>query len=184
MRYRKTEMARAVDLRQRRRALGISAEKLADMLGCADSKHVSAIETGRCAITITKAARAAYHLGAVTVDVEDVGPVVVMPAARMMHLPVTPELRPGEAAWIAMEEQQEAIASIHELQRAVLQRDRETLVRVYEQVVCDPMHAVSLVAASIDAIDPSIGVEARERHVRKLAAWGLAPADAWEGRAA
>lgn len=169
MRFRKLEMARAVDLKDRRKASGLSSARLVELLGCADSKHLWAIESGRCAITMVKAARAACCLGSIAVEVDGVGRVVVTPVQDGEQTPIV-DLRPGEAAWIAMEEQQEAISSIHQLQRAVSQRDREALISIYEQVVCDPTHAVSLVAASIDVIDPSIGIEARKRHALKVAA--------------
>lgn len=172
MRHRKTEMARAIDLRERRKEAGISTEEMADILGCADSKHVSAIEIGKCAITITKAAKAAYRLGAITVEVEGVGRVAVIPTKKNAR-PVVTNLRPGEAAWIAIEEDREALESLGQLQKAILGRDRERLVKLYEQVVCDPQHAAELVATTLDRYDPTIGIEAQMNHRRKLIAKGV-----------
>jgi len=45
---RKTAIVRAVDLRDRRQRLGLTADRMADYLEVADCKHVSAIEIGRC----------------------------------------------------------------------------------------------------------------------------------------
>ncbi|HHV62344.1 MAG TPA: helix-turn-helix transcriptional regulator [Firmicutes bacterium] len=172
MRYRKTEMARAIDLRERRKQAGISTEEMADILGCADSKHVSAIEIGKCAITITKAARAAYRLQAITVEIEGVGRVAVVPVKEKAK-PIVTDLRPGEAAWIALEEYKEAVESLEQLQRTLIAHDRDRLIKLYEQIVCDPQHAAALLATSIDKIDPTVGVESRLNHARKLAAKGI-----------
>lgn len=46
--YRRSSIVRAVDLRDRRQRLGLTADRMADYLEVADCKHVSAIEIGRC----------------------------------------------------------------------------------------------------------------------------------------
>lgn len=172
MRFRKTEMVRAVDLREKRKAAGLTADEFAEVLEVSDGKHVSAIEIGKCAITITKAAKAAYRLGAVVVEVEGVGLVAVVPTKEKTR-PVVTNLRPGEAAWIAIEENRESLESLEQIQKAILDRDRERLVKLYEQVVCDTQHAAELVATTLDRYDPTIGIEARMNHRRKLIAKGV-----------
>lgn len=54
---RKIAMVRAVDLRPKRRAAGYTADASAEILDVSDGKHVCAIETGTCAITIGNALR-------------------------------------------------------------------------------------------------------------------------------
>lgn len=169
---RKTEMVLAVDLRERRMREGLSVSEMADILEISDPKHVYAIETGRFAITLARATRAARRFGALTVDVQDVGRFVIIPEPEKTEK-VNTNLRPGEAAWVAIEEDREALESLELIQKALLDRDRERLVQLYEQAVCDPVHAASLVAAALDRLDPKIGAEARENHKKKLAAKGL-----------
>lgn len=79
---RKREMAVAVDLRSRRQAEGLSAEQLADLLDVADAKYVSALERGDAPITMVRAVRAALALKRVTVLVDGLPPVAVMPAEQ------------------------------------------------------------------------------------------------------
>ncbi len=142
---RRSSIVRAVDLRDRRQRLGLSTDRMADYLEVADCKHVSAIEIGRASITMEKAIRSAYVLGAVTVELPGgLGRAAVIPvreadsqkkhALARHHEP----LRPGEAAWIALTENREAIDSLESLQAAVTLRDRPALVALYEQIVCDP----------------------------------------------
>lgn len=76
---RSSSIVRAVDLRDRRQRLGLSSDRMADYLEVADCKHVSAIEIGRCGITMEKAVRSAYVLGAVTVELPGLGRAVVIP---------------------------------------------------------------------------------------------------------
>jgi len=170
---RKTAMVRAVDLRAKRRAAGYSADAFAEILDVSDGKHVCAIETGRCAITIGHALRAAYHLQVpITVEMDGLGRGIVA-ALQDVALPAPVALRPGEAAWIVLEEDREALESLEGVQGAVTRNDREALIRLYEQAVCDTQHAATLLAASLDRLDRTIGIQARERHARKLAAKGV-----------
>ncbi len=165
--YRRSSIVRVVDMRDRRQRLGLSSDRMADYLEVADCKHVSAIEIGRCGITMEKAVRSAYVLGAVTVELPGLGRAVVIPIreADAQARPVRREpLRPGEAAWVALTENREAIDSLESLQAAVTLRDRRALVALYEQIVCDPRHAAELVAEAIDRIDPTIGPEAAINH--------------------
>lgn len=76
------EKALAVDLRTKRKAAGLTAEELSEILDC-DPKHVIRIELGYCGFTIPKAAKAAKRLGPLTVDVEGVGRVVIAPVNRV-----------------------------------------------------------------------------------------------------
>ncbi|MGE5572989.1 MAG: hypothetical protein ACM3ZU_08235 [Bacteroidota bacterium] len=170
---RKTAMVRAVDLRPKRRAAGYSADAFAEILDVSDGKHVCAIETGRCAITIGNALRAAYCLQVpITVEMEGLGRGIVA-ALQDAAVPAPAILRPGEAAWIVLEEDREALESLEGVQNAVTRNDRDALIRLYEQAVCDTQHAASVLAASLDRLDRTIGIEARERHARKLAAKGV-----------
>lgn len=185
---RKTAMVRAVDLRAKRRAAGYSADAFAEILDVSDGKHVCAIETGRCSITISHALRAAYQLQVpITVEMDGLGRGIVAALQEIASpAPAAVALRPGEAAWIVHEEDREALESLEGVQSAVCRNDREALIRLYEQAVCDTQHAASLLAASLDRLDRTIGIEARERHAQKLAAKGvLAPErETGEGRAA
>ncbi|MFY9133600.1 MAG: hypothetical protein WAO51_00185, partial [Bacillota bacterium] len=140
---RRSSIVRAVDLRDRRQRLGLSTDRMADYLEVADCKHVSAIEIGRASITMEKAIHSAYVLGAVTVELPGLGRAAVIPVreadSRKTHLARHHEpLRPGEAAWIALTENREAIDSLESLQAAVTLHDRPALVALYEQIVCDP----------------------------------------------
>jgi len=174
--YRRSSIVRVVDMRDRRQRLGLSSDRMADYLEVADCKHVSAIEIGRCGITMEKAVRSAYVLGAVTVELPGLGRAVVIPI-RESDIQARParreSLRPGEAAWIALTENREAIGSLESLQTAVTQRDRRALVALYEQIVCDPRHAAELVAEAIDRIDPTVGPEAAINHATKLMRKGI-----------
>lgn len=183
--YRKTSIVRAVDLRDRRQRAGLTADRLAVYLELADGKHVSAIELGKCTITMERAIRAAYVLGGITVELPGLGMAAVVALrqsdASVQHVVCT-NLRPGEAAWIAVEEAREAIDSLQELQSAVMWRDRPALVRLYEQIVCDPTHAAGLVAAAIDEFDPTIGPEATINHAKKLMLKGIQARQYWPVR--
>jgi len=152
--YRRSSIVRVVDMRDRRQRLGLSSDRMADYLEVADCKHVSAIEIGRCGITMEKAVRSAYVLGAVTVELPGLGRAVVIPI-RESDIQARParreSLRPGEAAWIALTENREAIGSLESLQTAVTQRDRRALVALYEQIVCDPRHAAPSPGQSLPA---------------------------------
>ena len=175
---RRSSIVRAVDLRDRRKRLGLSTNRMADFLEVADCKHVSAIEIGRCGITMEKAIRSAYVLGAITVELPGLGRAAVIPVreadSRKTHLARYHEpLRPGEAAWIALTENREAIDSLESLQAAVTLHDRPALVALYEQIVCDPRHAAELVAEAIDRLDPTIGPEAAINHATKLMCKGV-----------
>lgn len=172
--FRKTSIVRAIDLRDRRRRAGLTTERMADYLEVADSKHVSAIELGRCTLTSERAIRAAYVLGGITVELPGLGMAAIVPVrAPQTAVGGQTRLSPGEAAWIALEEAQEAIESIPAIQRAVARRDREALVALCEQIVCDPRHATELLAEAIDAVDPTIMVEAGVSHSQKLLARGI-----------
>jgi transcriptional regulator with XRE-family HTH domain len=178
---RRSSIVRAVDLRDRRQRLGLTADRMADYLEVADCKHVSAIEIGRCGITMEKAIRSAYVLGAVTVELPGLGRAAVIPireADSQTRVPARHEpLRPGEAAWIALTENREAIDSLESLQAAVTLRDRPALVALYEQIVCDPRHAAELVAEAIDRLDPTVGPEAAINHATKLMRRGVLAAN-------
>jgi transcriptional regulator with XRE-family HTH domain len=179
---RRSSIVRAVDLRDRRKRLGLSTNRMADFLEVADCKHVSAIEIGRAGITMEKAVRSAYVLGAVTVELPGLGRAAVIPVrdvdSRKTHLARHHEpLRPGEAAWIALTENREAIDSLESLQAAVTLRDRPALVALYEQIVCDPRHAAELVAEAIDRLDPTISPEAAINHATKLMRRGVLAAN-------
>ncbi len=168
---RKTSIVRAVDLRDRRQRAGLTAARMADYLEVADSKHVSAIELGKCTLTMEKAVRAAYALGGVTVELPGLGLAAVVPLRdRPGTCVLHSDLRPGEAAWVVMEETQEALQSIPAIQRAVAAGDREALVQLAEQVICDPRHATELLAQAINAMDPTVMPEAALRHSAKLMA--------------
>jgi transcriptional regulator with XRE-family HTH domain len=175
---RRSSIVRAVDLRDRRQRLGLTTNRMADYLEVADCKYVSAIEIGRAGITMEKAVRSAYVLGAVTVELPGLGRAAVIPVrdvdSRKTHLARHHEpLRPGEAAWIALTENREAIDSLESLQAAVTLHDRPALVALYEQIVCDPRHAAELVAEAIDRLDPTIGPEAAINHATKLMCKGV-----------
>jgi len=154
---RKTPICRAIDMRDRRLRKGITAEDFAEILDVSDYKHVSAIEAQRCSVTMERAIRAAYGLGAVIVELEGVGQAVVTPfcvEGNSREFVSSDVMRPGEAAWNVEEEALEALECVKRLQKAVSLGDREELVLLCEQIICDPRHAVDLLAESIDEIDP------------------------------
>lgn len=170
---RKTSIVRAIDLRDRRQRAGLTTNRMAVYLDVADSKHVSAIELGKCTITMERAVRAAYAVGGVTVELPGLGMAAVVPIReRVSCSPAISAMRPAEAAWIALEEAKEAIDCIPGIQRAVASGDREALVAIAEQVICDPRHATELLAESIDAVDRTVMPEAVVRHEIKLMAKG------------
>lgn len=174
---RKTPICRAIDMRDRRLRKGITAEDFAEILDVSDYKHVSAIEAQRCSVTMERAIRAAYGLGAVIVELEGVGQAVVIPfcvEGNSREFVSSDVMRPGEAAWNVEEEALEALESVKHLQKAVSCGDRDELVLLCEQIICDPRHAVDLLAESIDEIDPTIMIEAHIRHAKKLAIKGIA----------
>ena len=168
---RKEEMAKALDLREKRQAAGISQERMGELLD-RDPKHLSKIENGKVALTMVLAAKLAKEFGSMVVEVDGIGRVMVAPAPD--NLPkVTTTLRPGEAAWIAIEESQEAVESAQEIQKAIIAKNRERLVMLCEQAVCDPIHAAGLLKASMEKYDPSIVAEAYQSHTAKLLGKGF-----------
>ena len=168
---RKEEMVRALDLKAKRLAAGLSQERMAEILD-RDPKHLNKIENGKVALTLVLAAKAAKEFGSLVVDVEGVGNVMVAPAPD--ELPkVDTNLRPGEAAWITVEESQEAITSAQEIQKAIMANNRKRLIELCEQVVCDPIHAASLLKASLEKYDPSMIAEAYQSHTAKLLGKGF-----------
>lgn len=174
---RKTPICRAIDMRDRRLRKGITAEDFAEILDVSDYKHVSAIEAQRCSVTMERAIRAAYGLGAVIVELEGVGQAIVTPFCAeedSRELVSGAPMRPGEAAWNVEEEALEALECVKQLQKAVSHGNREELVLLCEQIICDPRHAVDMLAQSIDELDPTVMIEAHIRHAQKLAAKGVA----------
>lgn len=175
---RKTDMVRAIDLRPRRLERGLTADQMADILQFSDGKHVCSVETGRSAITAPTMIRQAYSLGVSVVELIGMGGAVTLPfdlAQLGRPAPRTNAMSAGEAAWIALQEAREAIECISGLQDAISRRDRARLVYLGEQLVCDPMHAFELVVLGLDAYDPTIMIEARVNHGRKLVKKGLTP---------
>ena len=69
---RKEEMVKALDLREKRQAAGISQEQMAEILN-RDPKHLSKIENGKVALTMVLAAKAAREFGSLVVEVDGVG---------------------------------------------------------------------------------------------------------------
>ena len=169
---RKSPMVRAIDLRDRRRRAGMTASEFADVLEIVDAKQVSAMEIGACAITLEKAIRAAYKLGGVVVQLEGFGYAVVAPLKDFTpdteaHVAEDPGmLRAGEAAWISLKENKEAMEAISGLQAAVLEGNRASLVTLYDELVCDTTQANDLLAKAIQEIDPTIKDEAEARHAQ------------------
>jgi len=168
---RKEEMVKALDLREKRQAAGISQEQMAEILN-RDPKHLSKIENGKVALTMVLAAKAAREFGSLVVEVDGVGRVLVAPAPEDVPA-ITTNLRPGEAAWITVEESQEAITSAQEIQKAIMANNRKRLIELCEQVVCDPIHAASLLKSSLERYDPTIVPEAYEKHSAKLLGKGF-----------
>lgn len=174
--FRKSSIVMAVDLRERRQRANITTERMADLLEVSDMKHISAIELGKCSITTEKAVRAAYLLGGLTLELPGLGCAVVVPLRERMAVTVTrSDMRPGEAAWVALEETQEAIGHIPAIQRAAAGHDRDALVNLAEQVVCDVTHAMETLASALDAVDPTILVQAQTQHATKLMKRGVRP---------
>jgi transcriptional regulator with XRE-family HTH domain len=176
--YRKTDMVRAIDMRPSRLERGMTADEFAETLGFSDGKHICAIETGKCSVSSPTIVRQAYTFGAAIVELVGVGGAVTLPFdlaeyRRPRGRARPSKLRAGEAAWIALAENREAIDSLESLQAAVTLRDRRALVALYEQIVCDPRHAAELVAEAIDRIDPTIGPEAAISHAAKLMRKGI-----------
>jgi transcriptional regulator with XRE-family HTH domain len=174
---RKSSIVKAVDLRERRQRADISTERMADLLEVSDMKHISAIELGKCSITTEKAVRAAYLLGGLTLELPGLGYAVVVPLRERMAVTVTrSDMRPGEAAWVVLEETQEAARHIPAIQKTAAGHDRDALVHLCGQVICDTQHALETLGAAIDAVDPTIRVEADMRHATKLMKRGVRPA--------
>jgi len=99
---------------------GITAEDFAEILDVSDYKHVSAIEAQRCSVTMERAIRAAYGLGAVIVELEGVGQAVVTPfcvEGNSREFVSSDVMRPGEAAWNVEEEALEALECVKRLQK-------------------------------------------------------------------
>ena len=178
--YRKTDMVRAVDMRPSRLERGMTADEFAEVLGFSDGKHICAIETGKCSVSSPTIVRQAYTFGAAIVELVGVGGAVTLPFDLAEYRRPRGRSRPsklsaGEAAWVALQEAKEAIECILELQDAISSKDRQRCVYLAEQVGCDPIHAFSLIIQGLDALDPTIMIEARFNHGRKLVRKGLAP---------
>jgi len=108
---------------------------MADRLRCADAKHVCSIETRYCSITMEKAIRGAYTLEALIVELEGVGGAIVVPFdLETLSKPAlrSDNMRPGEAAWVVLEELKEAVASVQNLQAAISGGDRKAIVGIVE----------------------------------------------------
>lgn len=173
-------MVRAVDMRPSRLERGMTADDFAEVLGFSDGKHICAIETGKCSVSSPTIVRQAYTFGAAIVELVGVGGAVTLPFDLAEYRQPKGRSRPsglsaGEAAWIALQEAKEAIECITDLQGAISRKDRQKLVYLGEQLVCDPMHAFELLVQGMDALDPTIMVEARLNHGRKLVRKGFAP---------
>lgn len=169
--FRKNPMVRATDLRDRRRREGLSTEDMADLMAIANPKQVSAIEIGVCAITMEKAILAAYRLGGIIVELVGTGFAVVAPLKGYEpdEIPKpnatdSSNLKPGEAAWMAMKEGREAQERMSDLQPAINRNDRNSLVELYDELICDPVCATGILARTIERLDPSIKAEAEARH--------------------
>lgn len=174
--FRKSSIVMAVDLRERRQRANITTERMADLLEVSDMKHVSAIELGKCSITSEKAVRAAYLLGGLTLELPGLGYAAVVPLRERMAVTVArSDMRPGEAAWVALEETREAVNFIPAIQKAVAGHDRDALVSLAEQVVCDVTHAMQVLGAALDAEDPTILPQAQTQHATKLMKRGVRP---------
>ena len=169
--FRKNPMVRALDLRNRRRREGLSTMDMAEVMAIANPKQLSAIEIGTCAITLERAILAAYRLGGVIVELVGTGCAVVAPLKGFdpEELPRpdsddSKDLTPGEAAWKALKEGQEAQERMSELQPAIERNDRKSIVDLYDELICDPLTATSILAKAIEQHDPSIKAEAEARH--------------------
>jgi transcriptional regulator with XRE-family HTH domain len=169
--YRKNPMVRAVDLRDRRRREGISTDDMAELMDTANPKQISAIEIGACAITLEKAILAAYRLGGIIVELVGTGCAVVAPLKGYdpeeeprLSRKDSNDLKPGEAAWMVLKEGREVQERIGDLQATIGRGDRKHLVELYDELICDPQYANSILAKSIERLDPSIKAEAEARH--------------------
>ena len=172
--FRKNPMVRALDLRNRRRMEGLSTMDMAEVMAIANPKQLSAIEIGTCAITLERAVLAAYRLGGIIVELVGTGCAVVAPLQGFSpeDLPKPDndkgkELKPGEAAWRALKENREATERMDELQPAIERNDRQSMVELYDELICDPLAATGILARTIEQHDPSIKAEAEARHSAK-----------------
>jgi transcriptional regulator with XRE-family HTH domain len=163
---RKSPMATALDLRQRRQEARLTLADMCEAMDVLNEPHVSAIEGGSRAITMERGIRAAHRVGPITVEVDGlmaaIVPVQRVPAAQTV-------MGPGDAGWVVREELQEATEALPRLEAAFLQRNRLGLVKAAEQVVSDVTHALSLLAGALDAFDVTIRRDADTRHRGKLA---------------
>ena len=163
---RKSPMATALDLRQRRRQARMTLADMCEAMDVLNEPHVSAIEGGSRAITMERGIRAAHRVGPITVEVDGlmaaIVPVQRVPAAQTV-------MGPGDAGWVVREELQEAAEALPQLEAAFMQRNRLGLVKAAEQVVSDVTHALSLLAGALDAFDVTIRRDADTRHRGKLA---------------
>ena len=163
---RKSPMATALDLRQRRQEARLTLADMCEAMDVLNEPHVSAIEGGSRAITMERGIRAAHRVGPITVEVDGmiaaIVPVRRVPAAQTV-------MGPGDAGWVVREELQEAAEALPQLEAAFMQRNRLGLVKAAEQVVSDVTHALSLLAGALDAFDVTIRRDADTRHRGKLA---------------
>ncbi|MEA4884310.1 MAG: hypothetical protein VB144_11785 [Clostridia bacterium] len=163
---RKTPMAVAVDLRERRQQARMTLAQMCAVMDVLNEPHVSAIEGGSRAITMERGIRAAHRVGPITVEVDGMMAVIV----PVQRVPVSQTvLGPGEAGWIVREEIHEAEEALPKLEAAFLQRDRLELVRATGQVVSDLAHALGLLSGALDAFDVTIRRDADAHHRAKLA---------------
>lgn len=168
MGYRKTAMALALDLREKRMAAGLTSEQMADALDFRDAKHVLAIESRRRTLQMVPAARAAYRVGSVMVGVAGVGVVIVLPV-RASCSRESGCLTPGEAAWAAYKECSEAVRYAAEVQDGVGRRDYAYLARLYCECVLEPIRAAEALGAALERFDASIRAVAVDMDARRRA---------------
>lgn len=163
---RKTHMATALDLRQRRQEAGLTLADMCMAMDVLNEPHVSAIEGRSRSITMERGIRAAHRVGPITVEVDGmiaaIVPVRRVPTAQTV-------MGPGDAGWVVREELQEAVEALPQLEVAFLQRNRIGIVRMAEQVISDVGHALGLLSGALDAFDVTIRREADSRHKAKLA---------------
>ena len=163
---RKTHMATALDLRQRRQEAGLTLADMCMAMDVLNEPHVSAIEGRSRSITMERGIRAAHRVGPITVEVDGmiaaIVPVRRVPTAQTV-------MGPGDAGWVVREELQEATEALPQLEAAFLQRNRLGLVQAAEQVVSDVAHALGLLSGALDAFDVTIRRDADSRHRAKLA---------------
>lgn len=162
---RKTPMATAVDLRERRQQAGMTLADMCTAMDVLNEPHVSAIEGGSRAITMERGIRAAHRVGPITVEVDGLMAAII-PVQRVPMAQTV--MGPGDAGWVVREELQEASEALPRLEAAFLQRNRLGLVKAAEQVVSDVAHALGLLSGALDAFDVTIRRDADTRHRAKL----------------